>query len=603
MVRHSILAGLFLVMPVSAPAEEPRYRLDPVNVTATRTLQTQDGTLASVTVIERAEIERAQAQSVEDLLRGLTGVTVSASGGVGKTSYVFLRGTEPDHVLVLVDGIRVGSATTGTASIQDLPVDAIERIEVARGPCSSLYGSEAVGGVIQIFTRSGSGRLRPEGSAMGGAFGTYRGSVGLFGGDRVSFGGVVTRFRTDGFNAVRGSGGSPPSEPDEDGYRNTLISSRVQWSPNKTVATDAHYLRSQGLTAYDGSFVNESNYAQEVLGGRLQLSPTPRYRLSAVLGRSQDLSSSSKDGAFQARFDTRRYNADLQGDVEVTQANVFSIGFGGQEDLVRSTTDYATTKRRLGGGFVQFQGRFVRARMRGSLRTDATQGTSARTTGSAALGYAVTNVMSVMASYGTAFKTPTFNELYYPGFGNPRLRPESSANLEVGVSATSRSARVSLNAYRTDVEDLIAYDAASQTAMNVERAQIRGIESEIAVARGLWAARVSATLLDPEYRGPTPGTGNVLPLRARRVGRFDLDYAQRRIGVGTTLLAEGERYDDLANTVRLPAYGLVTLRFAYKPVSWCEAQLRVDNLLDARYETIATYSQPGRNVSLALRVR
>ena len=602
MIRHLILAGLFLVRPVSASADEPKYRLDPVNVTATRTLQTQDGTLASVTVIERAEIERAQAQSVEDLLRGLTGVTVSTSGGVGKTSYVFLRGTEPDHVLVLVDGIRVGSATTGTASIQDLPVDAIERIEVARGPCSSLYGSEAVGGVIQIFTRSGSGQLRPEGSATGGAFGTYRGSVGLLGGGRVSFAGVVTRFRTDGFNAVRGASGDPPSEPDKDGYRNTLVSSRVAWSPNETVTTDAHYLRSQGTTAYDGFFVNESDYVQEVLGGRFQLAP-PRYRLSAVLGRSQDLSSSSKDGVFQAQFDTRRYAADLQGDMELAQANILSIGFGGQEDQVRSTTDYAATKRLLGGGFVQFQGRFVRARVRGSLRRDATQGTSARTTGSAAVGYTVTNAVSVMASYGTAFKTPTFNELYYPGFGNSRLRPESSANLEFGVSATSRSARVSLNAYRNDVEDLIAYDGASQAAMNVERAQIRGMESEVTVAGGPWAARISATLLDPEYRGPTPGTGNVLPLRSRRVGRFDLDYAQRHFGAGTTLLAEGERYDDLANTIRLPAYGLVTLRFAYKPASWCEAQLRVENLLDARYETIATYNQPGRNVSLTLRVR
>lgn len=603
MVRHSILAGLFLVMPILTSAEEPRYRLDPVNVTATRTLQTLDGTLASVTVIERVEIERAQALSVEDLLRGLAGITVSTSGGVGKTSYVFLRGAEPDHVLVLVDGIRVGSATTGTASIQDLPVDAVERIEVARGPCSSLYGSEAVGGVIQIFTRSGSGQVHPEGSAMGGTFGTYRGSVGLFGGDRVSFAGVVTRFRTDGFNAVRGSEGSPPSEPDDDGYRNTLISTRVQWSPNKTVATDAHYLRSQGATAYDGSFVNESDYAQEVLGGRLQLSPTPRHRLTAVLGRSQDLSSSSKDGVFQARFDTRRYAADVQGDVELTQANILSIGFGGQEDRVKSTTDYAATRRRLGGGFVQVQGRLARARVRGSLRRDATQGVSARTTGSVAVGYAVTNAVSVMTSYGSAFKTPTFNELYYPGFGNPRLRPESSANLEVGVSATSRFARASLSAYRNEVEDLIAYDAASQTAMNVERARIRGIESEVALAGGPWAARVSATLLDPEYRGPMSSTGNVLPLRARRVEQLDLDYALRRIGVGMTFLAEGERYDNLANTVRLPAYGLVTLRLAYDPATWCRAQLRVENLLDARYETIATYNQPRRNVALTLRVR
>jgi len=604
MWRRTILAGLVLGIPALVQAQEPQYRVDTVNVTATRTARTVDDALASVTVIDRAEIERVQARSVEDLLRGLAGVSVSASGGAGKETSVFLRGSEEDHVLVLVDGIKVGSATTGTVSFQDLPVDAIERVEVVRGPCSSLYGSEAIGGVIQFFTRSGRGRLTPDLVAAGGAFGTYNGSAGVFGGGgRTTFAGVVSRFGTDGFNARRGSGGYPPSEPDKDGYRNTLVSTRVGWQPGAGTETDLHYLRTEGKNSYDGSFVNESESVQEVIGGRLRAAPTGWYSFTTILGSSQDRSSNSKDGVFRTRFDTRRYSVDLQNDIDLPGAGLLTAGFGWQEDRIRSTTSYEATKRGTAGLFGQYQTVVGRNRIRLSLRRDAIQGSAGHTTGCAAWGYNLGGVASITASYGTAFKTPTFNELYYPGFGNHSLRFESSKSFEVGVSRTGTLGRASLSAFENRVENLVAYDASTQMAMNVDRARIRGAESQLAFYRRPWEARGSFTLLDPQYRGSTAGAGDVLARRARRAGRLDVDYSHARFGIGATLVSEGRRYDDLANTVLMPAYATLALRVEYRPVAWCRAQVRVENLLDARYETAATYNQAGRNVYATLRVR
>jgi vitamin B12 transporter len=603
MWRCTFLAFLFLSIPALVQAEEPLYRLDTVNVTATRTARTADETLASVTVIDRTEIERVQARSVEELLHSVPGVSVATNGGAGKFTAAYLRGTEADHVLVLVDGIKVGSATTGMAAFQDIPVEAIDRIEVVRGPCSSLYGSEAIGGVIQIFTRTGRGPVAPDLAGGGGAFGTYDGAVGLSGGgDHSSYAATVSRFRTEGFSARPVTPGAPPDEPDKDGYRNTSVSARMGWRRDQGTEAGINYLHAEGKTFYDGSFVNESEFSQEVLGGRLHATPFGWYRFTTILGRSEDRSSNSKDGDFRTRFDTRRYSAALQNDINLPDGSLLTVGADWLEDRIRSTTTYTATTRDTRGLFGQYQGAIGQNQIRVSLRRDAIREYTGRTTGSAAWGRRLGKVASILASYGTAFKTPTFNELFYPGFGNPALRPEASRSLEVGVSRVGVLGRASLSAFETRVDELITYDAASQMAKNLDRARIRGLESQLALYRRPWEARVSLTLLDPRNRASTTGAGSTLPYRARRSGRVDVDYSRTQFGLGATLQGEGRRYDDLANSTVMPAYATLDLRLEYAPASWCRAQLRMENVVDARYETVATYDQPGRAIFLTLRV-
>ncbi len=172
--RQSLLAAALLAVIAPVFADDSDTELDQMVVTATRTAQTQDQTLTALTVIDRADIERLQPSSVADLLRRTPGMSIASNGGPGEATSLFLRGTESDHVLVLVDGIKLGSATSGTAAIQDIPVDQIERIEIVRGPFSSLYGSEAIGGVIQIFTRRAEGAFTPNASVGFGSYNTWK---------------------------------------------------------------------------------------------------------------------------------------------------------------------------------------------------------------------------------------------------------------------------------------------------------------------------------------------------------------------------------------------------------------------------------------------
>ena len=242
--------------------------------------------------ITRADIERQQARSIQDLLRGVPGVSISNSGGAGKNTSVFMRGTESDHILVMIDNIKVGSATSGATAFENIPIEQIERIEIVRGPRSSLYGSEAIGGVIHIFTRKGeSGGLKPNFGFGGGTYGTLEGSVGLS--QRGTQGWLnmnASGIGTKGFNACTGSdtAGWFTNEPDRDGYRNVAGSLRAGYRFQNGLEIDASFMHSAGKTEFDGSFVNKAVLAQQVLGGTARYSPVDFWRMNLIAGRSRD---------------------------------------------------------------------------------------------------------------------------------------------------------------------------------------------------------------------------------------------------------------------------------------------------------------------------
>ncbi len=579
--------------------------LDPVVVTASRTAETADETLAPVTVITRRDIERRQAQSVQDLLRGVPGLDVVNNGGPGKSTSVFLRGTESDHVLVLIDGVKVGSATLGTTPFEDIPVAQIERIEIVRGPRSSLYGSEAIGGVIQIFTRKGGGALRPWFSIGGGSHRTYRASAGLSGGgERGWFSLGASGIDTQGFNACDGNlaAGCFTVEPDRDGYRNRSVSLRAGYRFDEGLAVDLHALRASGKNEFDGGFVNESESLQQVIGGTLRYAPRDAWDLTLTAGRSWSKSDNFKDGVFQTRFDTVRDTLSLQNDIALAEEHLLTLGVDYRKDRVDSTTAYAVTSRRDTGLFAQYQGWFGAHDLQLSLRRDDDQQFGRHTTGSLAWGHALGDDLRLTAAYGTAFKAPTFNELYYPfGFGNPNLRPERSRSLEIGLRGRPDWGRWSLNAYETRIHDLIAYDASIFSSNNIDRARIRGLEATLGTRLGGWDLNASLTLLDPRNEGGGANDGNVLPRRARQSLRLDADRDFGRYRLGATLVAAGRRYDDLANTRELDAYATLDLRAEYALAKDWRLQGRIENLFDTDYQTAAFYNQPGRGLYLTLR--
>ena len=604
MKKRCMLAAAWLLLGCpSAYATE----LETMIVTATRTAQTADQTLASVTVITRDDIERQQAQSIQDILRGVSGVSSANNGGPGKATSVFLRGTESDHVLVLIDGVKVGSATLGSTAFEHIPIDQIERIEIVRGPRSSLYGSEAIGGVIQIFTRKGGGALKPFFSVGGGSDSTYNTSFGLSGGgDHGWFNLSANGVDTEGFNSCTGKpfpGGSGcfTIEPDKDGYREASGSLRAGYRFENGLEVDVRALRAVGEIKFDGDFINESETVQQVLGGTLRYSPIDPWQITLVGGRGQDEIDSFKDGVFKTEFNTKRDTVSLQNDFSLADDHLLTLGADYQNDRVSGTESYAVTSRDNAGVFAQYQGVFFAHDLQLSVRRDDNEQFGGHTTGGVAWGYALSKDFRLTASYGTAFKAPTFNELYFPGFGNANLDPEESRSVELGLNGNAEWGRWSLNAYETHIDDLIAFDASIFAPANIDQARIRGLEAALATQIEDWDLNMNVTLLDPENRSSGAQRGNVLPRRAEQSFRFDMDRRFGSYAVGATVLAEGRRYDDLGNTRKLGSYATIDVRVEYAFDEDWRLQAQLDNLFDKDYETAAFFNQPGRQLFITLR--
>lgn len=607
-VRLAALAAGLLVPLVSPSAEEAPTVLDPVVVTATRTPEPESETLASVSVVDRAEIERRQSVSVPDALRGLPGVTVDGSGGPGQPASVFLRGSDADHVLVLIDGVKVGSATLGTSPFQDLPIALVDRIEVVRGPRSSLYGSEAIGGVIQIFTRKGGGPLTPRAAVTAGSFDTAAVSGGVSGGGDNGWFNLAGSFeQTAGFNACDGRpdpfAGCGVYQPDRDGYTNRSANARAGWRFGERAEIDAHVLSSDNETDFDGGPFsgNTSRSEQRVMGASARLRPLEPWTLTLAGGRSEDDYRAYYDGAFLDRFDTTRDTLSIQSDYALAQQALVTLGVDYYEDRIDGSVDYSEDSRDNLGYFGEIQAAWQGLSTDLSLRQDDNQQFGTQTTGNAALGYRIGAGIQLAASYGTAFKAPTFNDLYFPVFGNPDLSPEESASVEVSASGELGLGTWRLSLYQTEIDQLIAFDPQTYQVANIDKARIQGLEASTTLDWQDWRIGLSLTLMDPENRSDGPNQGNILPRRPEQSIQLELDRTFARWSAGGSLYYAGRRFDDLANTVALDPYALLGLRAEYALSPSVRLQGRIANLLDEDYETAAWYNQAGRAFYLTLR--
>lgn len=588
----------------------------PVIVTATRTAQTADETLASATVITQADIARLQARSVEDLLRGVPGLNIVNSGGPGKQTSFFLRGTESDHVLVLIDGIRVGSVTSGTTSFENIPIQQIDRIEIVRGPRSSLYGSEAIGGVIQIFTRKGGGKIRPNFSFGGGSYNSINGSAGIAGGgDRGWFNINVSGIGTRGFNSCTGTEtagcfmteASRIDDQDKDGYRNLANSLRAGYRFNQALEVDAHFLHSAGDTQFDGGFANRSKLKQQVLGGSVRYSPFSFWQLNLTAGRSFEKldtykierSEQIKRSTLLSQFDSIRDSVFLQNNFSIGNHQLLTAGADYFNDQVKSTENYLETSRRNWGLFAQHQATIAAHNLQLSIRWDHNEQFGKWVTGGIGWGYAITQNLRLTANFGNAFKAPNFNELYFPFSGNPNLKPESSRSFEMGITNTTKLGKWSINAYETHINHLITFDIQTFSSINVDRARIQGLESVFNTQILNWTINANLTLLNPE--NASSPDDKILPRRAKHIIRIDADRQFNHYSLGGTFLAEGKRFDDTANTRSLDGFVRVDLRAEYAFAQNWRLQARLENLFNEHYETAAFFNQPGRNVFFTLR--
>lgn len=619
--RALLAANLLCAIAPSFAADQTSSgatSLDDVVVTATRTARTQDETLAAVSVITREQIDRLAPPSLPELLRGVPGLTLAVNGGPGKQASAFLRGTESDHLLVLVDGIRIGSATAGAAAFQDIPVEQIERIEIVRGPFSSLYGADALGGVIQIFTRRPHDAFDSSLNLGAGSYGSQRFGAGVAGRGDTSDGkggwySLHAAYEsTDGIDAYRDNPASPWDDfgldSDRDGYRNRSLSLSAGHNFSPAWEVDGRALRTEGHNQYDGSYSNESEVVQQVVGGRVRYKPSDAVALTLNVGRNDDLSDDFQQGVFVGNFNSHRTSGSLQGDFGVSARSLLTFGYDWRQDEVDSNTEFDRARRIGRGLFGQWQQALGDHSLQVSLRRDDDSQFGGHTTGAALWGWDMTGSLRLTASYGTAFKAPTFNELYFPFFGNPDLDPETSRSFELGLRGKHGWGGWSLNAFHTVAEDMIAFDPTLTDAAhpfgqpaNIDRARIRGLEATANANLAGWLLQASATWLNPRNDGEAENDGNLLARRPRTSARVDVDRSFGDFSVGASVNGSGHRYDDPGNANRMGGYGTTDLRLGYALSPSWTVQLNGNNVFDKNYETVMFYPQQGRNWFVSVR--
>ncbi|TAN05478.1 MAG: TonB-dependent vitamin B12 receptor [Rhodanobacteraceae bacterium] len=605
LLGRCVLAGLGLVSLAAFAGGTPTT-LSQIVVTATRTAQTEDQTLAPVTVITRAEIELLQPSSLQDLLNDTPGMSISNSGGPGKDTAMYLRGTNADQVLVLVDGIRVGNVTAGTAPIQDIPVDQIQRIEIVRGPFSSLYGSDAIGGVIQIFLRHTPGTFVPNASVGVGSYSHWKASAGFSAASQKGWISVqADHEQTKGINACRIGAAELfvacfADQPDRDGFHDSALTVHGAYQFNDQWSMDALGMRSEGFNKYDGTFSDSDDYVSQVAGGQLHYRPNDKLNLTLRVGGSSDFDADYLQDVYVDHFDTRRTLGSLQADVALA-GGLLSTGVDWQRDRIAASTVYDQDARTNRGVFAQYQRGFGTQSLQANVRHDDNSQFGGKTTGSLLWGWDFAKNLRLTASWGTAYHAPTFNDLYYPGFSNPKLRPESSRNFDVGLRGTPEWGYWSLDVYRDDINDLIVLDT-DYVPANVGRARITGLEGVLGTKLAGWSLRATATLLNA--RDDAAGDvnfGNELPRRPRQSARFDADRNFGRFSLGASWYVNAHAWDGIANRHRLGGYALTNLRAGWQLSHAWKLQLALDNVFNKDYETAYYYNQPGRNFMLTLR--
>ena len=571
-------------------------QLEEVVVTASRTEQPISEVIGSVTVITREEIEQRQAQSLQELLRGELGIDITNQGGQGKISNIFMRGSESNHTLILVDGIRLGSATDGTTRIEYIPVDQIERIEIIRGPRSSLYGSDAMGGVIQIFTRGNRGITAAVGTDE---YATHNFSSGFgFNKDNLSLSINGNYIQSDGFNS-----GNISQQADDDGYQNISASTRLAYKLSGLANIEFSDLYIKSYTEIDNSWgPNQVRSINTTPNLKINIIPSEFFEISLTGGVGTDKSDYLKDGKYYSHINTNKRTAGTQINLHI---NDQSLNIGGDylKDIIDTEpTSYKTKERKNTAIYGQYQGKFGSQLFMLSTRQDDNDQFGTHTTSNIGWKwFAIEDLLSVNAGWGQAFVAPNFMDLYYPGYDNPDLKPETSENYEIGVSSSIKSITWSAQAYSTKVNDLIGLDS-NWKPYNTSRARLRGIEIDFTKEWGRLSTSINHTLQDPRDLS----TNLTLIRRARQKTQLVATYNVGSAKLTSSININGSRYDDIydenGNPARVELGGFTTIDLlANIPLrSGFKLQLKTSNLFDKQYETVSFYNQEGRNIAVRL---
>lgn len=605
----STIAAAF---PLSAAAQQPRTEatLSPVQVTSSRTPQPARDVLADNVVITSDEIAASGYKNLDELLQQKRSIEISRNGGPGTNASLFLRGASNAQNVVLIDGVRVASSSVGGTTWSALPLSQVDRIEIVYGPRSTIYGADAIGGVVQIFTRKGEGPLRFNADLGAGSYGTRTiegGLSGATGGEHsVHYSFNLGREKSTGFSAT-----TPDNlfsyNPDRDGYTRESASGQLGMKLAEGHEIGLRFLQSRldaqfdnGDTRYDDRTITDIGAYSVYSRNRL----LPNWTSLLQLSRGVDKSRTPSDFG-DAIGNTRQDTVTWQNDITLGP-DLLQLLLERRIEHVDTSDQGVSGSRATNSLAAVYQLRRGAHLASASVRNDDSTQYGSETTGSVAYGYRLTEALRVNGSVGTSFRAPSYNELYYPKYGVPTNRPESGKNVEAGVYYEKGNDRFSAVYYRNRVTDLLVYAVPCPVspafynfgcAYNVNEALLTGVTLGASTRMGAFTLRGSLDFQDP--RDET--TDKLLARRARRHGLLALDYQAGPLLAGVETRFSGKRFDDTANTRELAGYALLNLYASYTINRDWSAYARWNNVLDKDYRLANGYATPGSNVFVGVR--
>ena len=537
--------------------------------------QTLQNVLPTSHVFNLDDIETAQIKDIPALLDSTPGISVVDSGGRGSATGVFLRGTTGGQTIVLIDGVRVGSATLGSAALNAFPVEAIERIEVIKGPFSGIYGADAVGGVIQLFTKK-SGQGLGTATVSIGSDELTETSLSFNGGnDRHSF--HVSAYREDGEGIDRTSiltGGND----DDDSFEETAVSFGGKATLSDAVIANLNILYSDNTVEFDNTFGDDTGFETDnttlstALNITAQLSDNIAW--TTTLGLNED---ESITDAFFSDITTERNSIGTEFAINFGSANLLTVGAEFFDEEVETLSDFPETERDNTAIYAQIQASGSALGFVGSIRYDDNSAYGTETNFSLAVDYNFSESIRGIASVGTAFVAPSFNQLFFPSFGNPDILPEESESFELSLVGNYDAFNWRVSAYRTDVTNLIGFDLSTFLAGNINEAEFEGVELEIGGKVADWNLSAGVDFLSAD----DATTGVQLDDRAEQTIRLSAARDFGKFDIRFDVKGESDRVD--AGTTELASYVLFDVSGSYEINDNWSILANIDNVFDSDY--------------------
>jgi len=611
------LAVLACFGPLAASAQAPSDatsqvpQLDQIVVTASRSAQLENNVLGDVSVISRQTLQQAGQDSLADILGRQHGIEFSSNGGPQTTTSVFMRGASATQTLVLLDGVPINGATSGLSALNAIPPASIDHVEIVRGSASSLYGADAIGGVINIITRPDTGQpFSAYANAGVGTYATSKYSAGMSGkADGWTYSLGSSYAQSGGYNATNDK--EPFGyNPDTDSYysRNINGSLAYEWRRGQKIALQMYSSRINGGIDYDryNPYNERSIQTLDLYSLSSENQITSRWkstlRYTYTLDKNRTIAAAS-----DTTFRTRQNQYSWQNELQLAPHQKLVLAYEHLDQSVAGDiptyagsspgpiVDYDQTRRHNDAFTGVYTGQFGRHHLQASLRNDHDSQFGNAATWGLSYGYDLVPGLRAYAAANTGFKTPTFNDLYYPGYSNPDLKPEKSRNVELGLRYTGETTRLGAVVYQNKVRDLINYDTVTYLPNNIGHATLRGATLTAEQRLGNTTLRASADFQDPR----DDDTGDQLDRRARQIYRASVEQRLGTWKLGGEYTYVGERYDQ-SHTVTLGGYSLVNLTAAYDFNRHFGVQVRWNNVLDKTYAQAYGYNTPGSNVFVNL---